>query len=97
MITHGNTQSVLRLRLSNVPGWHATIDGKQVDLTPFAGVMLQVRVPPGRHVVALHYWPSTFPIGILVALGALSGLVVLLVFSRTRSRRPVGPGAVRDP
>ena len=53
MVTHGDRGSVLRLRLTNVPGWRATIDGKQVDVDPFARTMLQVRVPPGRHVVEL--------------------------------------------
>ena len=38
---------VLRLRLTDVPGWHATIDGKALPLQPFAGVMLQARVPAG--------------------------------------------------
>ncbi len=62
MVTQSTTQSVLRLRLSNVPGWHATIDGKPVDVSPFARTMLQVQVPPGRHVVELHYWPKTFSV-----------------------------------
>ena len=34
MITRSNTKSVLRLRLSNVPGWYATIDGKQAHPLP---------------------------------------------------------------
>jgi hypothetical protein len=90
MNTHSNTKSVLRLRLSNVPGWHATIDGKQVDVYPFARTMLQVRVPPGRHVVELRYWPKTFSVGVVFALCALLGLTILVIFSRIRSRRPVG-------
>ncbi len=88
MVTHGPTGSVLRLRLTNVPGWRATVDGKQADMDPFAGTMLQLRVPPGRHVVELTYWPKKFSLGIVVALCAVVGLAVLLIVSRTRSRRP---------
>jgi hypothetical protein len=90
MVTQSTTQSVLRLRLSNVPGWYATIDGKPVDVSPFARTMLQVRVPSGRHVVELHYWPKTFSIGIILALCAVVGLAILLILARVRSRSPGG-------
>ena len=90
MVTHGNATSVLRLRLSNVPGWHATVDGEPVDVSPFASTMLQVRVPPGRHVVELHYWPETFSVGIIVAFCSVVGLATLLILARIRSRRPGG-------
>jgi hypothetical protein len=96
MVTHGTTESVLRLRLSNVPGWRATIDGKPVGVDPFNDIMLQVRVPPGRHVVELQYWPKSFSVGIVLALCAALGLGILLVLPRIRSRRRVGPGSV-DP
>ena len=89
-VTHSDTESVLRLRVSNVPGWHATIDGKPVGIFPFARIMLQVRVPPGRHVVELQYWPKTFSVGIIFALCALLGLAILPILSRIRSRRMVG-------
>ena len=67
VITHSTTQSVLRLRLTNVPGWHATIDGKPVDVHPFAHVMLQFRWPLAdmlsscnigrRHFHTESFWP----------------------------------------
>ncbi len=87
------TASIVRLRLTNVPGWDATIDGRPLPLTPWAsGLMLQARVPPGRHVVELHYWPRAFTAGIVVAGGVAVGLVVTastgLVLGRRRRRRP---------
>ena len=93
-VIHSDTNSVLRLRLSNVPGWRATIDGKPVEAYPFAGTMLQVRVPPGRHVVELQYWPKTFSVGIIFALCAVLGLATLLILSRIRSRRLGGSKGV---
>ena len=87
MVTHAAAPGVLRLRLTNVPGWRATIDGKSVDVDSFARVMLQVRVPPGRHVVELQYWPKSFSIGIVVAVCAACGLAILLIAAWFRSRR----------
>jgi uncharacterized membrane protein YfhO len=87
MVTRGATPSVLRLRLSDVPGWHATIDGRPATLRPFAGTMLEVRVPPGRHLVELNYWPNTFTTGIVLALCSACGLAVLLTLAGIRSRR----------
>lgn len=87
--TDATNPTVLRLRLTDVPGWHATIDGHPLLLSRFAGVMLQARIPPGRHVVALHYWPKTFDLGLLLALVCAVGLGVALWSGRQRgSRRP---------
>ena len=58
MSTNAVAPEVLRLRLTNVPGWHATIDGRSLSLEPYEGVMLQARIPPGRHKIVLQYWPS---------------------------------------
>ncbi len=60
VVTDGATPQVLRLRLTDVPGWHATIDGRPLRLDTFAGTMLQARIPAGRHTVELRYWPGAF-------------------------------------
>jgi hypothetical protein len=81
--------ALLRLRLTDVPGWHATIDGKPLALEPWAqATMLEAKVPAGSHVVELHYWPDLFGVGIVVALVVLVGLggACGLVYVRTRHR-----------
>ena len=83
----------LRLRLSDVPGWHATLDGHPLALAPFAGVMLQARVPPGRHVVAVTYRPAAFSAGLVLAALGVLGLVAVPVLGRLRRRRPARRGA----
>ncbi|MGH9080776.1 MAG: YfhO family protein [Acidimicrobiales bacterium] len=84
---------VLRLRLTDVPGWHATIDGRPVALQRFAGVMLQMRVPAGIHTVELNYWPRAFTVGIILALMAVLGLAIAGIASfRSVRRRSGGAG-----
>ena len=80
--TDSRSPSVLRLRLTDVPGWHATIDGKPLSLQPFSGIMLQASIPPGRHTIELHYWPERFTIGIVLAACAAAGLLLVPVVRR---------------
>jgi Bacterial membrane protein YfhO len=83
-----DSRQVLRLRLTNVPGWHASIDGRPVPLRTFAGVMLQVEVPPGRHTIELYYWPATFTIGLVLAGLAVVGLAsAFTVYGLAQRRR----------
>ncbi len=95
LVVNEPQQSVLRLRLTAVPGWHATIDGQPLGLHSWAsGLMLEARVPAGRHVVELHYWPDAFSAGLAVAGATVIGLVTAIstgaVLSRRR-RRLVAP------
>ena len=87
MVTDDGQAQVLRLRLTNVPGWHATIDGQPAPLLPFADVMLQVKVPPGRHTVVLTYWPATFTAGLVLAGCAVVGLLSAFVVSRMKRQK----------
>jgi hypothetical protein len=90
--------SVLRLHLTDVPGWHATVNGRPLALTSFAGIMMQARLPPGHDVVQLSYWPTSFTIGLVLFAVAVIGLSIAAITARRRGRS-VGrnrPGATRD-
>jgi hypothetical protein len=87
LVTEADSPQVLRLRLTDVPGWHASIDGRPVPLRRFAGVMLQVEVPPGHHTVELRYWPASLTVGIVLASGAVVSLLVAFVIEGRRRRR----------
>jgi hypothetical protein len=82
-----NRTSVLRLHLTDVPGWRATIDGRPLTLRPFDSVMLEAIVPPGHHLVVVSYWPVTFTLGMVLAGLCLLVLVTLVVVDRVRPRR----------
>jgi hypothetical protein len=96
LVVNSATPNILRLRLTAVPGWHASIDGRPLALESWAsGLMLQANVGAGRHVVELHYWPDTFTAGLVVAASSAAGLVVALsasvVLGRRRRRRLTVP------
>ena len=85
--TDRGATSVLRLRLTALPGWHATIDGRPLALSTWGnGAMWQATVPPGRHVVELSYWPGPFSAGLVVAGVVAAGLVVAGVVGGRRGR-----------
>jgi hypothetical protein len=99
MTVDGAVPQTLRLRLTNVPGWHATIDGRPVRLQSFARVMLQVEVPAGHHTIELSYWPATFSVGLVlfaVAALGLSGAWALSAL-RHRTRSQNGARGIPDP
>lgn len=90
LVETSTSPSILRLRLSDVPGWHASIDGKPLALRSFSEMMLQARVPAGRHVVVLTYWPTSFSFGIAMALVSAAFLAVALFLGKFLRRRHPG-------
>ncbi|HTZ10523.1 MAG TPA: YfhO family protein [Acidimicrobiales bacterium] len=82
--TTGTRPAVVRLRLTDVPGWHATVDGRPLALRPFGGIMLQAVVPGGRHTVVLTYDPGGFRLGLALGAVALAALLVAAVLARRR-------------
>ena len=89
-----HTRSLLVARVTAVPGWHATIDGRPLRLRTYDTVLLAATVPPGHHVVVLHYWPGLLSVGLLVAAASAAALAVAYAWSAWRRR---GPGAGAPP
>ncbi len=88
MVTRARAAGVLRLRVSDMPGWHATIDGRPLALRRFSHIMLEATIPAGVHTVALHYWPDRFTEGIVLAVVAVVVLLALGAVWLVRRRRP---------
>ena len=82
--------ATLVAHVTDVPGWHATIDGKPVPLQRFDGVMQSLSVPAGTHRIRLWYSPGTVLDGGVLAGVAALGLLLAGVISirRRASRRP---------
>ena len=88
MVTDAGSPQMLRLRVTALPGWHATIDGRPLSLESWAsGLMLEARVPPGHHVIVLEYWPELFTVGLTLAALVVIGFAGALLVSRRRGTR----------
>jgi hypothetical protein len=87
IVTDAARPALLRLHLTDVPGWRATIDGHSVAVRSHAGVMLELPVPAGRHIVVVTYWPRTFTVGLLLAALAVVGLAIGIAVDLRRRRR----------
>ena len=87
---HHTEAGTLNFHVSDVPGWHATIDGKPLALRASSEFDLRADVPPGTHDVKLEYWPSLFSAGLILAAIAVVGLgcALLVAWFRTHRRRP---------
>ncbi len=90
MQTESARPTALRLHLTNVPGWRATIDGRPLTLEPYVGSMLQARVPAGSHAIVVRYWPKALTEGIVLALISALFLLSLLVWTAYRKRHSNG-------
>jgi hypothetical protein len=91
--TDSTVPGVLRLRLTDVAGWHASIDGRSLALHPFLGIMLQARVPAGHHTVELYYWPTAFSAGLAIAGTSAVGLLCAPLVIRIRRGRSPHPSS----
>jgi uncharacterized membrane protein YfhO len=79
-------------RVTDVPGWHATIDGKPVTLQRYDGVMQSLSVPAGTHRIRLWYSPGTLlDGGVLAALAVVGLLLAGIISLRGGARRRPEP------
>ena len=84
MVTHSRTAGVLQVRVTNVPGWRATIDGRPLALESSSISELRAAIPAGTHRIQFRYWPPLFSAGLIVALLAAAALGVALVVELLR-------------
>ncbi len=69
------------------PGWHATVDGEQVDILRVNTTLKGVALGPGEHEVKLVYWPASFVKGLVMFVcGVVALLAVWGVRLATRRR-----------
>jgi hypothetical protein len=80
----------LIIRITDVPGWHASADGHPLRLTRSDGALLSTLVPGGATELVLTYQPGLLDLGWVLALAALivlAGVVVVSVLIRARRPR----------
>ena len=61
---------------SYFPGWHAYVDGKEVELYCVSGTIMGAMVPQGEHEIKFTYIPTYTIIGGVVTVGTYVALIV---------------------
>lgn len=71
-------QTDLVLSIPYDKGWSATIDGKEVALSPaFGGGMSQIQVPEGSHRIEMRFQSPGFTVGCAASIAALAACLVV--------------------
>ena len=68
------------------PEWHLYIDGKESPIYKTNLIHMGFFVPKGRHTIEVRYVPTSFYIGIIIALSGVVCAAVLLILSSPRRR-----------
>lgn len=72
-------QTDLVLSIPYNKGWSATIDGKEVALSPaFGGGMSQIQVPEGSHRIEMRFQSPGFTVGCAASIAALAACLVVV-------------------
>jgi uncharacterized membrane protein YfhO len=66
-------------------GWKAYVDGKQVQLKPFANSLITIPLTAGTHEIKLTYIPTGFIEGVCISV--IPGLLALVIFFITKKFR----------
>lgn len=80
-----NADAILVLTQTYYPGWHATVDTKEVPVFPVNIKHVGVRVPAGNHTVEFRYRPESFLYGAWISGISLGVTIVLMAFGSFRS------------
>ena len=86
LFTSVQSERLLLVRETWVPGWEAHTDGRSVPLYQAAGAYFAALVPPGTHWVELVYRAPGFRPGLVIALAWCVGSLVLWIGLRWRRR-----------
>jgi hypothetical protein len=75
-------EGVLVLADSIYPGWHASVDGRPLEIFATNHLFRGVRLPAGHHRVVFAYRPWSVPVG--AAASAFAGLLIAVLWVRGR-------------
>ncbi len=68
------------------PGWHALVDGEEVEVTSLGESFLTVPLPEGEHEILLEYRLPGWQLGLIVSAVSFA-LLLLALFLRPRISR----------
>jgi hypothetical protein len=77
--------SVMYVHVTDLPGWHATIDGHSLSLHDWGGTMMAASIPSGHHVIVIRYMPAAFRYGVILAIVTAVALIAAVFWSTRRA------------
>ncbi len=81
-----DTAGILYTSIPYEKGWHAVVDGKEVDIVAIGDAMCSIYLPAGEHTVKFYFVPQGFVIGTAAFLIALALFVMMCVFTGRKYR-----------
>jgi uncharacterized membrane protein YfhO len=72
----------LVLAVANLPGWSATLNGREVPIEAANEVFMGIELPAEASTVTLRYRPAGFPRGLAVCVAGLLLMGAVVVVSR---------------
>lgn len=74
-------KGMLVTSVPNEEGWKVKVDGKQTEISPFAGVMLGVELEKGNHLIEFIYTPPGLYSGAVISIASV---ILFLLLHRSR-------------
>lgn len=70
-------------------GWSATVDGKEVKITPMNEALVVLNLEPGTHTVEFNYSPEGFKEGLIISGATLLLVIILMILRRFKVKIPL--------
>ena len=89
-----NTDGLCYFSIPYEAGWHAQLDGEDIEIIAISDAMIAVPVTAGTHTIHLSYIPEGFIPGICLTTGSILLLAALYVIEKKRGKPfllPVAP------
>lgn len=81
------TDGVLQIAIPYQKGWHAYIDGEEVDVFPSGIKYIGLHITEGQHDVQLRYKTPGMRIGLCISALSLSGFIATIVVHYSKKRK----------
>lgn len=88
MIITADTTKPSLLVMSEVsfPGWHATVDGREIELLRINYLLRGLSLASGKHQIEIYYQPRSLMIGAVISATTVFFLLVLVLLGRYKQR-----------
>ncbi|MGN0592266.1 MAG: YfhO family protein [Ruminococcus sp.] len=83
---HAQQDGLCYFSIPQEKGWHAFVDGKEVQTETVGGAMLAVPVSEGTHTVELHYQPEGFAVGMILTGISSAVWIGMFVLEKRRTK-----------